>query len=144
MNMNLTAMTNLTALVAEARVKRLVALGLVNSSCTPTERIAQLKSRVEEIDERGFRVTETFFSALGDATRLKILKLIANEELCSCEVMAALELTQPTTSHHLGILERAGLLSSRRKGKWVFYKIANSKIQNLVSKGFTLVEETNR
>ena len=83
---------------------------------------------------------EDFFAALGDATRLKMLKIIADEELCSCEVMAALELTQPTTSHHLGILERVGLLSSRRNGKWVFYKIANPKVRNLVTKSFSFQE----
>jgi ArsR family transcriptional regulator len=86
---------------------------------------------------------EAFFAALGDATRLKMLKLIADEELCSCEVMAALELTQPTTSHHLGILERAGLLSSKRNGKWVFYKIANSTVQNLINRGFRMMEESS-
>ena len=84
---------------------------------------------------------EAFFAALGDATRLKMLKLIADEELCSCEVMAALELTQPTTSHHLGILERAGLLTSKRNGKWVFYKIANSRVQNLINRGFRMMGE---
>jgi len=84
---------------------------------------------------------EALFAALGDATRLKMLKLIADEELCSCEVMAALELTQPTTSHHLGILERAGLLTSKRNGKWVFYKIANSTVQNLINRGFRMMEE---
>ena len=84
---------------------------------------------------------EDFFAALGDGTRLRMLKIIADEELCSCEVMAALELTQPTTSHHLGILERAGLLSSRRNGKWVFYRIANPKIRNLVTRGFGLLDE---
>ena len=84
---------------------------------------------------------EDLFAALGDATRLKMLKIIADEELCSCEVMAALELTQPTTSHHLAILERAALLSSRRSGKWVFYKIANSQVKNLIAKGFSLVGE---
>ena len=84
---------------------------------------------------------EDFFAALGDATRLRMLKLIADEELCSCEVMAALGLTQPTTSHHLGILERTGLLSSRRNGKWVFYKIANPKVRNLVTRGFGVLEE---
>jgi DNA-binding transcriptional ArsR family regulator len=122
-------------------VKRLVTLGLAATSCTPSERIAQLKARIGE-NEKSVRELEDFFAALGDATRLKMLKIIADEELCSCEVMAALELTQPTTSHHLGILERTGLLSSRRNGKWVFYKIANSQVKNLVSKGFNLVEET--
>jgi ArsR family transcriptional regulator len=121
-------------------VKRLVNLGLVDSSCTPTERINQLKSRINE-DEGTFRQLEAFFAALGDITRLHMLKVIADEELCSCEVMAALTLTQPTTSHHLGILERAGLLSSRRNGKWVFYRMANPKVKNLVTKGFSLVAE---
>jgi ArsR family transcriptional regulator len=92
-------------------------------------------------EEATYRELEAFFSALGDATRLKMLKLIANEELCSCEVMAALELTQPTTSHHLGILERGGLLTSKRNGKWVFYKIVNSKVQNLINRGFSLMKE---
>ena len=132
----------MSSAIAQARVKRLINLGLVDSSCTPIERIAHLRSRTKEPDERTFRELEAFFSALGDTTRLKILKLIANEELCSCEVMAALELTQPTTSHHLGILERAGLLSSRRNGKWVFYQIASPKIQTLISKRVSVSEET--
>jgi len=121
-------------------VTRLVTLGLADTSCTPSERVTQLRSRITD-DETTYRELEAFFSALGDATRLKMLKLIADEELCSCEVMAALELTQPTTSHHLGILERAGLLTSKRNGKWVFYKISNSKVHNLVNKGFRMMEE---
>jgi len=130
----------LSSTIAQARVKRLVTLGLADTTCTPAERITQLKARIGE-NEKGLRELEDLFAALGDATRLQMLKIIADEELCSCEVMAALELTQPTTSHHLGILERAGLLSSRRNGKWVFYKIANSQIRNLITKGFNLVGE---
>jgi len=130
----------LTATIAEARVKRLLSLGIADTTCTPAERITQLKSRITA-DPRTFRNLELFFAALGDSTRLKMLKLIADEELCSCEVMAALELTQPTTSHHLGILERAGVLGTRRDGKWVFYKIANSKVKNLLTKGFNVLEE---
>jgi len=132
----------LTTTIAEARVKRLLSLGLADTTCTPTERITQLKSRIQE-DPRTLRELELFFAALGDSTRLKMLKLIADEELCSCEVMAALELTQPTTSHHLGILERAGVLSTRRDGKWVFYKVANSKVKNLLAKGFNILEEAD-
>ena len=131
----------MSSVVAQARVKRLVSLGLVDSSCTPTERITELKSRVD-LDDRSFRELEAFFSSLGDVTRLKILKVIGDEELCSCEVMAALELTQPTTSHHLGILERAGVLNSRRNGKWVFYRISNPKIRAWLTKSFNLVEES--
>jgi DNA-binding transcriptional ArsR family regulator len=132
----------MSATIAQARVKRLVSLGLVDSSCTPTERITQLRSKTGE-DDKGFRELETLFSALGDVTRLKILKVIGDEELCSCEIMAALELTQPTTSHHLGILERAGLLGSRRNGKWVFYRIPSPKIRTLLAKGLEVMEEAD-
>ena len=131
---------DLSKTVAQARVQRLVNLGLADTTCTPSERINQLKSRIRE-DETPYRDLEGFFSALGDATRLKMLRLIADEELCSCEVMAALELTQPTTSHHLGILERAGLLISKRNGKWVFYKIANAKVRSLINRGVSMMEE---
>jgi len=130
----------MSSTIAQARVKRLVTLGLADTSCTPVERITQLKTRLGKND-KNFRELEDMFAALGDATRLKIVKIIADEELCSCEVQAALELTQPTTSHHLGILERAGILSSRRNGKWVFYRIANSQVNNLITKGFSLIEE---
>jgi len=130
----------LSKTIAQARVQRLVNLGLADTSCTPAERITQLKSRIRG-DETSYRELEAFFAALGDTTRLKMLRLIADEELCSCEVMAALKLTQPTTSHHLGILERAGLLTSRRNGKWVFYKIANARIHSLINRGFSMMEE---
>jgi DNA-binding transcriptional ArsR family regulator len=129
----------MSSAVAQARVKRLVSSGLVDSSCTPSERVSELRSRVAE-DDHSFQEMEVFFSSLGDVTRLKILKIIGDEELCSCEVMAALQLTQPTTSHHLGILERAGVLSSRRNGKWVFYRISNPKIRAWLTKSFDLAE----
>ena len=128
----------MSSVIAQARVKRLVTLGLVDSTCTPTERINELKAKLDP-DDRKFRENETFFSSLGDVTRLKILKVIGDEELCSCEVMAALDLTQPTTSHHLGILERAGVLTSRRDGKWVFYRITTPKIKAWLTKTFELM-----
>jgi ArsR family transcriptional regulator len=129
-----------SSVIAQARVKRLVTLGLVDSTCTPTERINELKAKLPP-DDRNFRENETFFSSLGDVTRLKILKVIGDEELCSCEVMAALNLTQPTTSHHLGILERAGVLTSRRDGKWAFYRISTPKIKAWLTKTFELMED---
>jgi len=46
-------------------------------------------------------------------------------EMCVCEIMIALELTQPTASHHLRKLESVGLVEDLRKGKWVFYKVVD-------------------
>jgi ArsR family transcriptional regulator len=82
------------------------------------------------------------FFGYADKTRLMILELLADEELCSCEIMVALDLTEPTTSHHLGILERVGLVAPRRDGKWIFYQLANSNAKALLLKGSALVKET--
>lgn len=98
-----------------------------------------MRKRSRETDGVKIRRLEQIFFGLADKTRLRIVELLGSEELCSCEIMAALELTEPTTSHHLGILERAGLVASRRDGKWVFYELANSDVKALLAKGTSLV-----
>lgn len=68
------------------------------------------------------RLTE-FFQVLSDPTRLRILSLLQEHELCVCQLMAVLEMQQSRVSQQLGVLRRAGLLSSTRKGKWVYYRL---------------------
>ena len=75
-----------------------------------------------------------FFKALSEVIRLRILKLLEVREMCACEVMAALSLTQPNASHHLEILERAGLVKSRKDGKWIFYSIADPELMENMHK----------
>ncbi len=66
-----------------------------------------------------------FYKCLADDTRLRILLLIlAEQELCVCELTAALDESQPKISRHLALLKKAGLLSDRRQGQWVYYQIA--------------------
>ena len=67
----------------------------------------------------------TFFKALADDTRLRCLMLIAQQgELCVCELMAALDESQPKVSRHLAQLRKTGLLQDRRQGQWVFYQLS--------------------
>ncbi len=66
---------------------------------------------------------ETFFKALADETRLRILKLLEHGELCVCDLTAALDMTQPNVSFHLGILKAAGLIKDRREGRWSYYDL---------------------
>ncbi|MCE9679811.1 metalloregulator ArsR/SmtB family transcription factor [Shewanella sp. AS1] len=69
-------------------------------------------------------MTSLFFKALADETRLLSLLLILSQtELCVCELMAALDESQPKISRHLAQLRKAGLLSDRRQGQWVFYRL---------------------
>jgi len=68
---------------------------------------------------------ETIFKACGDATRLRILALLQDNELCVCEIEAALSLSQPNASRSLTILKTAGIIQSRKQAQWAYYKISD-------------------
>ncbi len=67
-----------------------------------------------------------FYKALGDETRLKILQMLAEQEMCVCEILDRLDISQPAVSHHLKILKRAELVKDSREGKWIYYALNNS------------------
>ena len=64
------------------------------------------------------------WKALSDETRLRILKLLEEGELCVCHVTTVLGMGQSRISRHMGILKHAGLVRDRRAGKWVFYRLS--------------------
>jgi len=63
------------------------------------------------------------FAALADPTRLRLLNLMAGREVCVCYFVAILRQAQPKISRHLAYLRRAGIVSARREGKWMHYRI---------------------
>ncbi len=65
----------------------------------------------------------SFFKAMGEGTRVKIIILLLKEELCICELIKELGLSQSAVSHHMKILKQADLVNDRRDGKWTFYSI---------------------
>jgi ArsR family transcriptional regulator, arsenate/arsenite/antimonite-responsive transcriptional repressor len=67
---------------------------------------------------------EKLFAALADRTRLRLLNLIGNQEVCVCYLVEILELPQPTISRHLAFLRRSGLVAARRQGKWMHYRVS--------------------
>src|SRR5580704_19406456 len=69
-----------------------------------------------------FRV-ERFFQALGDNTRLRLLNLMGEQEVCVCYFVEILGAPQPKISRHLAYLRNAGIVSARREGKWMHYRI---------------------
>ncbi|MEK7485533.1 MAG: metalloregulator ArsR/SmtB family transcription factor [Planctomycetota bacterium] len=66
---------------------------------------------------------ETFFSALTDRTRLRLLNLMSDQEVCVCFLVEVLQVSQPKISRHLAYLRHSGLVSARREGKWMHYSI---------------------
>jgi ArsR family transcriptional regulator len=67
--------------------------------------------------------TGGLLKALADDTRLRIVALLAEGELCVCHIADALELGQPNVSQHLAVLRREGIVSSRRNGSWIYCRL---------------------
>jgi ArsR family transcriptional regulator len=68
---------------------------------------------------------ETLLKALADGTRLRILGLLITGEVCVCHIHESLKISQPKASRHLAYLRRAGLVTTRRDGLWVHYRLAS-------------------
>ena len=68
------------------------------------------------------------FKSLSDETKLRILKILQErDELCVCEIMQALNISQSRASRNLGVLKNAGFITDRREGLWVYYSINKEK-----------------
>ena len=81
------------------------------------------------------------FKGLGDPNRWMILELLQSGELCACEILDVLKISQPTLSHHIKILCDSGFVSYRRQGKWVYYSLNKEgcdHAQNLLKEITTL------
>ena len=74
-----------------------------------------------------FETKVRLFNALSEGNRLKILNLLTFREMCVCELVAALGMTQPNITYHTKKLENAGLVRPRRQGKWVYYSLADEE-----------------
>jgi len=71
------------------------------------------------------------FKALSDATRLKILSMISNEELCACKILEEFNITQPTLSYHMKILTDTELVDATKDGIWVKYSMNKNKEEEM-------------
>src|SRR5262245_10577755 len=67
---------------------------------------------------------DRMFRAVSDRTRLRILALLQDGEVCVCDIVSALDVPQPTASRHLAYLRKAGLVLARKEGQWHYYRLA--------------------
>ena len=73
--------------------------------------------------EQNYEMEAKVFKAFCDENRLQILSLLRSGEKCACKLLEALQISQPTLSHHARILCDAGIVRGRKEGKWVHYSI---------------------
>jgi ArsR family transcriptional regulator len=77
-----------------------------------------------------YKKTANLFKALADENRLQIMEILKDGEKCACKLLEALQISQPTLSHHMKILCDAELVSGRKEGKWMYYSLSKAGIKN--------------
>jgi ArsR family transcriptional regulator len=122
----------------EMRVKRLVESGLCPAK-NASKYVKALQNLTNKMDSDALKMQSKIFKALSDTSRLKILALLRIRDMCVCEIMVALNMTQPVASHHLGILENIGIVEYRRKGKWIFYSVSKPDFVDFLDEALSLV-----
>jgi len=94
----------------------------------PQEHESLLKKLADEyLRDFDFEKRSRLYSALADKNRLNILQLLMFREMCVCELAAALNITQPNLTYHVKKLENTGLIRHDKRGKWVYYSLADEK-----------------
>lgn len=113
-------------------MERLLESGLCRTR-DPQKHGQELKRLVEQINENDVKRLSHALKAIADPTRIKILRLLKSRPMCTCEVMVALNLTEPNASHHLNLLERNDIVKSEKMGRWVFYSLQQSILRNMAN-----------
>ncbi|MGH9540794.1 MAG: ArsR/SmtB family transcription factor [Terriglobales bacterium] len=94
--------------------------------------------------ERELAEMEAVLGALADATRLRILALLAQGEVCVCDIHESLQIPQPRASRHLAYLRRRGLVLGRRQGLWIYYRMGRPRDPALAVLVEALIREAAR
>src|SRR6476646_3919934 len=105
---------------------RMTVMQSIGECCGPLLRTPLDQAEAEQL-AAGFKV-------IADPARLRLLSLIAGKpdgDACVCELVAPLELSQPTVSHHLKVLYEAGLLERERRGSWIYYRLVPDRLKFL-------------
>jgi len=98
-------------------------------------------SKQVEADPLLIEAQSELFEALANPSRLRMLLMLSSGERCVCEIVSGLQMAQPTVSHHLDILRRAGLVDVRKKGKWSYYRLKRKDVLNLVELVGSIVKQ---
>ncbi len=101
--------------------------------------IQEVKKHMPEEDV--IRDLADFYKVFGDATRIRILCVLLEAEVCVCDLAELLNMTQSAISHQLRVLKQMKLVKNRREGKTVFYSLADGHIQTIINQGLEHISE---
>ena len=91
--------------------------------------------------EQLYRLSE-LYKVFGDGTRMRILYVLMEGELCVCDIAALLGMTLSAVSHQLRTLKNANLVTFRKEGKTVFYSLADDHVRTMIAQGVEHIEES--
>ena len=102
-----------------------------------------LRERVENSlpDEESLYDLAELFKVFGDTTRIRILYVLFESEMCVCDIAEILNMTQSAISHQLRVLKQARLVKNRREGKQIYYFLADDHVRTIIGQGMDHIEE---
>lgn len=107
--------------------------------CVHQEIVASVTADMPE-EEKLYDLAE-LFKIFGDSTRIKILYVLFEQEMCVCDIAELLHMTQSAISHQLRVLKQSQLVKFRREGKTVYYSLADSHVRTIINQGMEHIEE---
>jgi len=115
------------------RLKRLTETNFCKADAAEKYRNELIQLGNKTAEAKTTKKKSKFFKALSDEKRLRIVKLLRVKEMCVCELMICLDMTQPNLSHHIQILENVGIINRTKKGKWVYCSLSDTKLVDKMS-----------
>lgn len=109
--------------------------GLCEAQCVHADAVARAQSLLKDVET--YEGLAALFGALADPTRARIVHVLLHQELCTCDIAAALGATESNVSQHLRVLRSLRLIRSRREGKFVYYTLDDAHIALLIQVGLT-------
>lgn len=90
-----------------------------------------------------YKANSIIFKAFSDESRLRIIEQLQQSEMCACNLLDKLPISQSTLSHHMKILVESGIVESRKDGKWMYYAISNIGVEKakILLEHLTLLDE---
>lgn len=110
-----------------------------DTECVHDELLKIVNEQMPDEDEL-YDLAE-LFKIFGDSTRIRILFVLFEAEVCVCDLAKALNMTQSAISHQLKILKNSKLVKSRREGKSIFYSLADGHVRTIIAQGIEHIEE---